>query len=156
MITNFIFNDIVLYAKGWYQRSKNICEDLDYLFSKIYGWTHPIEYEVADRMLRVLDKLYVEAGVYSGTKVPYGWLVEHYLFEGEIRQRMQLYNCTREKAIILVVLSILQGLSREQIKLNSPHYGKKEHFRMGSLFGDNPISMTYTEMNRRAQKIFND
>lgn len=32
---------------------------------------------------------------------------------------------------------------------------KKEYFRMGSLFGMNPISMTYTEMNRRTQKVFN-
>ena len=154
MITNFKYNDIVLYAKGWYQRSNNIVNDLDYLFSKIYGWTHPVEYDVADRMLRALSRLYEEAGVYSGTKVPYSWLVEHYLFEEEVRRRIILYKCSREKAIILVVLSILQELDRDQIKLNKPHYGKKEHFRMGSLFGAYPISMTYKEMNRIASKMF--
>lgn len=154
MITNFIYNDIVLYAKGWYQRSDNIINDLDYLFSKIYGWSHPVEYEVANRMLRVLDKLYEEAGVYSGNEAPYYWLVKHHLFEEEVTKYKNLYECSRERAIIRVVLSILLELDREQIKLNKPYYGKKEHFRMGSLFGENPISMTYSEMNRRASKAF--
>ena len=57
-------------------------------------------------------------------------------------------------AIIYLARGILQGLSRDEIKLKAPHYGKKEYFRMGSLFGENPISMTYTEMNRKAE-IFN-
>lgn len=154
MIKNFIFNDIVLYAKGWYERSENICEDLDYLFSKIYGWTHPVWYEVADRMMRVLDELYNVANMYQRSNLPYRWLPSHHLFEGEVRNRMLLYKCSREKAIVLVVLSVLQTLSKEEIKLNPPHYGKKERFRMGCLIGKNPISMTYTEMNRRAQKMF--
>lgn len=154
MITNFKYNDIVLYAKGWYERSENICEDLDYLFSKIYGWTHPTWCEVADRMMRVLDELYDVADMYPRSNLPYRWLPSHHLFEDEVRLRKSLYECTREKAIVLVVLSVLQMLSNEEIKLNPPHYGKKEHFRMGCLFGKNPISMTYTEMNRRAQKMF--
>ena len=154
MITNFTFNDIVLYAKGWYQRSEKICEDLDYLFSKIYGWTSPREEEVSHRMMIVLDRLY-EAAEVTPKKCPWGWYMSHASFEEEIRKRMSLYNnCSRDMAIILTVLSVLQGLSKDEIKLNRPHYGKKEHFRMGSLFGDNPISMTYTEMNNRAAKMF--
>lgn len=153
-IKDFTYNDIVLYAKGWYERSNNICEDLDYLFSKIYGWTSPREDEVSHRMMIVLDRLYEDADV---NKIERNncWYMSHSKFEDEVRKRISLYkNCTRDMAIILTVLSVLQGLSKEEIKLNRPHYGKSEHFRMGSLCGKNPISMTYTEMNNRAIRMF--
>jgi len=153
-IVNFTYNDIVLYAKGWYERNDNICEDLDYLFSKIYGWTSPREDEVSHRMMIVLDRLYEAADV-TKKDCPYCWYMSHALFEEEVRKRMSLYkDCSRDMAIIYTVISVLQGLSKDEIKLNPPHYGKKEYFRMGSLCGKNPISMTYTEMNRRAQQMF--
>lgn len=153
-ITDFIYNDVVLYAKGWYECSNNICEDLDYIFSKIYGWTQPTEQEVSHRMMIVLDRLYEAADV-TKKDCPYCWYMSHALFEEEVRKRISFYkDCSRDMAIILTVLSILQGLSKDDIKLNAPHYGKKEHFRMGSLCGKNPISMTYTEMNRLAQQMF--
>ena len=153
-ITDFKYNDVVLYAKGWYERSGNICEDLDYIFSKIYGWTQPTEQEVSHRMMIVLDRLYEAADV-TKKDCPYCWYMSHALFEEEVRKRISLYkDCSRDMAIVLTVLSILQGLSKDDIKLNAPHYGKKEHFRMGSLCGKNPISMTYTEMNRLAQQMF--
>lgn len=152
-ITNFTFNDIVLYSKGWYER-KFICEDLDYLFLKIYGWTTPNEREVAHRMMRVLDCLYKAAEV-TIDDCPRGWLMSHTAFDEEVTKRRLLYpGCTRDMAIIYTVMSILQGLTKDEIKLNPPHFGKKEHFRMGMLIGEWPKSMTYTEMNRRAQKAF--
>ena len=153
-VTKFIYNDIVLYAKGWYERSGNICEDLDYMFSKIYGWTSPRENEVAHRMLKVLDRLYKEAEIFSDKSQPISWLTTHSAFESEIRNRISICECSRDIGIIYVVLGVLQGLSKDEIELEPPYYGRKEHFRMGSLFGHNPISMTYTEMNRRAEKMF--
>ena len=32
-IKDYTFNDIILYAKGWYKGTDNICEDLGYFFS---------------------------------------------------------------------------------------------------------------------------
>ena len=62
MITNYKYKDIILYAKGWYER-KDIVEDLSYLFSQIYGW-NPSECDgeytttcVANYMLLILDDL---------------------------------------------------------------------------------------------------
>lgn len=43
---------------------------------------------------------------------------------------------------------------REEIILKRPHYGKKEHFRLGNMVRDYPISMTYAEMNRIAKRTF--
>lgn len=152
MIKDFIYNDIVLYCKGWYQsESDDILEDLGYLFSQIYAWTPKTEGEVARMMTRVLDKLYQEKAILFNAESPYCFCG----FMGEVRKRMWLYNESFDKSIIFYVKSVLMQLTKDEIILNPPHYGKKEHFRMGSLFGDRrPISMTYTEMNRIAQKAF--
>ena len=146
MITNFEYNDIVLHCKGWYQKDDNLLEDLGYLFSQIYGWTPKTEADIAPMMLKVLDKLNSEMGK----------SVSLYQVYNEIHNRVNIQEVSNDMAIILYVRAILQGLSKDEIQLNPPHYGKKEHFRMGSLFGKTPISMTYTEMNRRAQRMFNN
>lgn len=117
-----------------------------------YAWTPKSEEEVSYMMLKVLDKLYEELQL--STNCPAKWYNTHASLEQEVRHRMLFYGVSREEAIVLLVLSILQGLSKDEIKLNKPHYGKKEHFRMGSLIGKTPISMTYKEMNNRAIKMF--
>ncbi len=146
MITNFEYNDIVLYCKGWYYKNDNMLEDLGYLFSKIYAWEPKTEAQIAPMMLKVLDALDVKTGRYRSL----------YQFFAELHRYTSIYDVSIDMAIILYVRGILQGLSKDEIKLNKPHYGKKEYFRMGSLFGNFPISMTYTEMNRRAQKVFDE
>ena len=103
-------------------------------------------------MLIVLDKLYDELDKPINS---YRFYNKHSIFMEEISRYMSLHKISMDMAIIYLVRSILQGLSQDEIKLKAPHYGKKEYFRMGSLFGINPISMTYAEMNRRTQKVFN-
>lgn len=148
MITNFLFNDIILYCKGWYQTPKGdtMLDDLGYLFGKIYAWIPKTESEIAYFMIIVLDKLYSEMKLEHNNDFSK-------LFE-EINRNMSLYKCSFDMAIILYVHSVLQGLSVDKIKLKAPHYGKKEHFRLGMLLGEYPISQTYSEMNRRAQRAF--
>lgn len=156
MITNFTYNNIVLYAKGWYEKSENILDDLGYLFSEIYGWTPKTEQEIVHFMLITIDKLYEELEIKFSTN---GYGRSFALFYEEINKRMCLYNVSYEMAIILWAMSILMQLDKNQIKLNAPKYGKKEHFRLGRAFGSKypnalPISMTYKEMNRRAKQMF--
>ena len=155
MITNFVYNDIVLYAKGWYEKSGNILEDLGYLFSKIYAWTPKSEQEVAQFMLITIYNLYESLGI-GFTTNGYGKYNNSFAsFHDEINRRMRLYNVSFDMAIILWAMSILMGLSNTQITLNAPKYGKKEHLRMGRAFGGKyPISMTYSEMNRKAKQMF--
>lgn len=155
MITNFVYNDIVLYAKGWYEKSDNILEDLGYLFSKIYAWTPKSEQEVAHFMLITIDKLYESLGI-GFTTTAYGLYNNSFAsFHDEINSRMRLYDVSFDMAIILWAMSVLMRLDKTKIKLNAPKYGKREHFRMGRAFGGKyPISMTYTEMNRRAKQMF--
>ena len=150
-IVDFIYNDIVLYAKGWYERI-DLYEDLGYLLSKIYGWTPKRDDELAYFMLNILERIY-EA---QDKKFSSGYLCSFASFWNEVNRYSDIYECTYNRAIILLVLSRLQGLSGEEIKLNPPHFGKKEHFRMGMLFGDWPKSMTYKEMNNRVAKLFKE
>lgn len=154
MIVNFTFNDIVLYSKGWYERKGNVVDDLGYLLSQVYGYYPVEEGEVAMYMLAVLDRLYEELREDGVRLDEMRWYASHKRFENEIRYRVSFYGYSRDMAIIYLVLSILQGLDRSEIVLNKPVYGKKCHFRMGGLFNKFPISMTYAEMNRIAERAF--
>jgi len=155
MITNFTYNDIVLYAKGWYEKSENILDDLGYLFSKIYAWTPKTEQEVAHFMLITIDKLYEELEIKFSTNGCRRYNNSFASFHEEINRRMYIHKVSYEMAIILWAIDILMQLDRNQIKLNAPKYGKKEHFRLGKAFGGKyPISMTYKEMNCRAKQMF--
>ena len=145
MIENFTYNDIILYAKGWYKR-EDIVKDLAYIFGQIYGWVSESEHEIAYKMLRVIDRIDEELKDTKYQRVNlqrfYSEVHDHYVC---------LYNVSFDMGIILWCLSRMLELNREYIKLNPPHYGKKEHFRM-----DGKPSMTYAEMNRIAKKMFND
>lgn len=152
MITNWKYNDVALYAKGWYERT-DIIKDLSYLFSKVYGWMPNEEHaeaDIANFMLRIVDNL-IENKI-------------HVMFPcttcsgliSEIKHYSSLYELSFDMATIRLVLSILLDISREDIKLNPPHFGRSEHFRLGCIGKRYPISMTYTTMNKHAQKAFKD
>ena len=162
-ITNFRFNDIVLYSKGWYEPTENILNDLGYLFSKVYGWNatevyknkETIEEEIARMMIKAIDYLYELKGIKFDTNFNGRWSNSFTSFMGEINKRMRLNNTlTFNMACIQWAMFIFSQLADDEIKLNPPHYDKHEHFRKGMMFGKHPISMTYTEMNRIAQEAF--
>ena len=153
-IENFLYNDIVLYSKGWFCSKENIVwKDLAYFFSKIYAFPPKTENEVALLMLLVLGKIHQELELdRNPEKVPACWLSTPYRLEEEIRKSMLLHDFNRDRATIQVVLNVLQTLSVKEIKLKRPVYSKKFPFRLDRT----PISMTYTEMNRRAMKMFGE
>ena len=156
-IENFLYNDIVLYSKGWYRSKKNIVwKDLAYFFSKIY-FPPKSESEVSLLMLLVLEKLHKELELdRDPEKVSAYWLSTPYRLEQEIRRLMLLYDWGRDGATIIAVLNVLHTLSNEEIKLKRPVYSKKFPFRLGCYFTKYPISMTYKEMNRKAIKMFGE
>lgn len=156
-IENFLFNDIVLYSKGWFVSKEDIVwKDLAYFFSKIY-FPPKSESEVALLMLIVLEKVHQEFELdRNPEKVSARWLSTPYLFEQEVRKLMLFYDWNRDRATIQAVLHVLHTLSNEEIKLNRPVYSKKFPFRLGGCFTRYPISMTYKEMNKKAIKMFGE
>lgn len=157
-IENFLYNDIVLYSKGWYRSKENIVwKDLAYFFSKIYAFPPKNESEVAMLMLLVLEKIHQNLELdRNPEKVPARWLSTPYRLEQEIRRIMLLYDYDRDRATIQAVLNVLNTLSIEEIKLKRPVYSKKFPFRMGGCFTKYPISMTYAEMNKKAIEMFGE
>jgi hypothetical protein len=156
-IENFLYNDIVLYSKGWFSSKEDIVwKDLAYFFSKIY-FPPKSESEVALLMLLVLEKLHQKLELdRDPEKVPACWLSTPYRLEQEIRKLMLFYDWNRDRATIQAVLNVLHTLSNEEIKLKRPVYSKKFPFRMGGRFTRYPISMTYKEMNKIAIKMFGE
>lgn len=157
-IENFLYNDIVLYSKGWFQSKEDIVwKDLAYFFSEIYAFPPKNESDVALLMLLVLEKLHKELNLdRDPEKVPACWLSTPYRLEQEIRRIMLLYDFGRDRATIQAVLHVLHKLSTEEIKLKRPVYSKKFPFRLGGYFYKYPISMTYAEMNRKAIEMFGE
>lgn len=157
-IENFLYNDIVLYSKGWYRSKENIVwKDLAYFFSQIYAFPLKTESEVSLLMLLVLEKLHKELELdRDPEKVSACWLSTPYRLEQEIRRLMLLYDWGRDGATIIAVLNVLHNLSNEEIKLKRPVYSKKFPFRLGGCFTKYPMSMTYKEMNRKTIKMFGE
>lgn len=155
MIENFAFNDLVLYAKGWYKRT-DLLSDLGYIFGNIYAWVPTTEEEIARLMLMAIDELYTQLGMKFDSQHYGRYRNSFSAFYDEIGRRMKLYNLSFNMAIILFGLSIFAGLERSLLKLNPPHFGKKEHFRLGMMLGEYPISQTYTEMNRIVNNFFKE
>ena len=82
-IKDYTFNDIILYAKGWYKGTDNICEDLGYFFSKIYWVSDYNEGTIAMRMLHLLDDIYNKLSLNRNPERLAGkWLATHSQFEG--------------------------------------------------------------------------
>lgn len=154
-IKDYTFNDIVLYAKGWYKGTDNICEDLGYFFKRVYWVSNCSEAHIAMLMLRLLDDVYNKLSLPRNPECVAGkWRTTHIQFESEVRRLMALYGYNRDIAIIYAVLDVLHSMTKDEIELNPPKFGKKERFRLGCIGRSYPISQTYKEMNRIVRQHF--
>lgn len=150
MITDFIYNDIVLYCKGWYYKDGNMLEDLGYLFSKIYGWVPTTIKEIAYFMLRAYTDYLYESGETHNYDAYQDWLTR---FHREINDYMCLYHCDFNMACIRWVKFNFVQVGMKTIKLNRPIYNKKQYFRLGGKYA-NKQGMTYKHMNDIAINTF--
>ena len=153
-ITDFAFNDVVLYSKGWYERTGDIFADLKACFeedNRYNTWPGMTPRDICRLMLICLEKVYDHLD--DEDKKNGRWLCSHAAFLDKIEHNMKFYENTYEEAIVYAVLSILGCMSRDEIELKKPVYGKGRR-RIGEMFRATPKSMTYTEMNRRAAAVF--
>lgn len=154
-ITNFTYNDVVLYAKGWYERTDNVFNDIKKCIEEdnyYITWDKMSPKDICGYMLRCLDKIYDYLD--NDDKKNGRWLCSHAAFLEKIEHNIKFYGNTYEEAIVYTVLSILAELSVDEIELKAPKYGKGRR-RIGGIFSNYPISMTYKEMNKHAQLMFN-
>ena len=154
-IKNFPFNDLVLYAKCWYERTDNIFDDVKKCIehdNKYSTWDKMSQRDICRLMLICLEKLY--SYLDENDKKNNCWLCSHAAFLDALEHHMKFYGQTYEEAIVSIVLGILGTLSVDQIEIKKPVYKRGER-RMGDMFKKSVSkSMTYKEMNRIASKMF--
>ena len=121
-LSEWHYNDVVLYAKGWYER-KDLFKDLGHIFEEIYGW-EPKKHDVVWMMWRILDKVCEHLD--PGEKTYYSTFAD---VDQKVSNDMFIYDCDRETAIVYFVLGVLQGLDKTQIEVGRPVYGKEKYFR---------------------------
>lgn len=152
-IENFRFNDVVLYAKGWYEHSDDFMRDLEKYIRLNDDYWYPKEMtdiDIMNYMLKALDIVYEHC---TPEELKCRFLYHsHGAFLERVRYKQRFYDLTFEQAVCRLVYSILQGLERSQIKLNDPKYDKRHRYG-GGLFSTGPkLGMTYKEMYRNWKK----
>lgn len=149
-IENFRFNDVVLYAKGWYEHSEDFMKDLDKYIRMNENYYYPSkmsDIDIMNYMLQALDIVYEHC---TPEELKCNYLCHsHAVFLERVRRDQDIYKVSFEHAVCIIVYSILQSLDCVQIKLNPPRYDKR-HRHGGGLFSRGPKhGMTYKEMYRR-------
>ena len=149
-IENFRFNDVVLYAKGWYEHTDNFMKDLEKYIRMNNNYWYPSEMsdiDIMSYMLKALDIVYEHCTPEELKN--YFLCHSHAVFLEKVRHNQAIYNVSFEHAACFIVYSILQGLSIEQIKLNAPRYDKKHRYGGGFFSKKSTHGMTYKEMYKR-------
>lgn len=141
-----MYNDLILYAKGWYASKGVICEDLQHIFSKHYVGVTSSSFDISNRLIRVMDEL--------NKKLPNPLCKSYTQFFNDIYYRCQVLDLSFEDSIIKTILDYLFNLTSADFPLTPPSFSKKSYFRLGSYFKKYPQSMTYTEMNRIVKQSF--
>lgn len=157
-IENYEWNDVILYAKGCYERSGNVFADIAECIKRNTD-RYLIIPETEERlkefavywMLVILDDLHSKFNVNENSGG--FWLYGHHNLYSTVLNRQSLFNLTYEEAVCWCVLEVLMMLDREKVKLNRPVYKRGER-RIGRLGGNYPISMTYKHMNDMAKRMF--
>jgi len=159
MIENFEWNDVVLTCKGWYESCGNIVTDLAVAIEQnnnrsICFKDKANACEVASVLMNSVLPSYWEKLSESEKQKPCN-LYKSSEFYQKIKRNMDLFGCGFDMAVIYAVNDVFcNHVTRDNIKLNKPVYGKGSR-RLGSLFGDKyPISMTYKHMNDTASRMF--
>ena len=164
-ITNFEWNDLVLYSKGWYDNNTNTeHEFFNRIESIIKMNTNRSYYDKMQRdeimgMLFNAHNQIISHLNDEERKTPFWCATPAYFYEAVkdwMRRADWYYNekISLDYASARVILDIMSNMTTEQIELRKPVYGKGK-MRIGTMFGkQRPISLTYTQMNREAEQVF--
>lgn len=159
MIENFEWNDVVLTCKGWYESCGDVVTDLAIAIEQndnrsIYFKDKGNACEVASVLMNSVIPSYWEKLSESEKQKPCN-LYKSSEFYQKIKWKMDVLKCSFDMAVIYAVHDVFcNHVTRDNIKLNKPIYGRGRR-RLGSLFGDKyPISMTYKHMNDIASRMF--
>lgn len=159
-IQNFEWNDLILTAKGWYESTGSLTTDFAISLERNDNRSIVISNKndtkrVASILMNVVMPSLWEA-LPEDVVANRCWLHHSDDFYRTISDNMRLYECDFDEAVLLAVHNILCNyITKEHIALNKPVYGKGRR-RLGNPFHKYPKSMTYAEMNRRAERLLEE
>lgn len=148
LIENFRFNNVALAAKNWYRKREedSVCEFFVRIFNmdEEYIPTKYIERDAKKYALLVLDEISTIFRKHNR----YAWWDSYMTYVCEIEKYENLYGATNVEAHIHFVFNVLMQLDGSVINLKKPIYNRNTP-RLSYKQG-----MTYKEMQRRADRIF--
>lgn len=164
-IKDFEWIDLVLYSKGWYENDSSNEDEFFKEVENVIRLNERRYYEkkmsretIMHFLFAAHEKIISNLNEYERTS-PH-WCATPKTFYEEvsnfIRRAKMYYNTevSMDYAAARVILTIMSNMTKDQIEMKRPVYGKGR-LRMGSMFGvKRPISLTYKQMNREAEKIF--
>lgn len=164
-IKDFEWIDLVLYSKGWYENDSSNEDEFFKEVENVIRLNERRSYEkkmsretIMHFLFTAHEKIISNLNEYERTS-PH-WCATPKTFYEEVRnfiRRARMYYNTEvsmDYASARVILTIMSNMTKDQIEMKRPVYGKGR-LRMGSMFGaKRPISLTYKQMNREAEKVF--
>lgn len=152
------WNHFILYSKGWLTYIPKHSFDSNYIINNtkrllnldainVLGWYIRANSDAIQIIIMEFDK-YNEWAKQNNKKS-----YTFYEIYNRVVRNMCLYNLNYDASLILTISNIFAFLSKEEISLKPISYNRKL-FKQGYI-ADNKQGMTYKEMNKYMQKIFN-
>lgn len=164
-IKNFEWNDLVLYSKGWYDNDTHTEDEFFDRIEAVIKMNGNRSYMEKMRRSDIMRWLFnahdqITRHLSDEEKMNPYWRATPWNFYNEVKEWMrrseQYYNekISMDYASARVILDVMSNMTKEQIEIRKPVYGKGK-MRIGSMFGGKrPVSLTYTQMNREAEQVF--
>ena len=164
-IKDFEWNDLVLYSKGWYE---NYSSNEDEFFAEIEKVIRLNENRFYERKMRKATIMHFLFSAHEQIishltecerEIPHWCATPKYFYDRvkEFMWRAETFYgnmVSTDYACARVIIQVMSELTNDQIEFKRPVYGKGR-LRIGSMFGGRrPISLTYTQMNREAERSF--
>lgn len=164
-IKDFEWNDLVLYSKGWYENYSSNEDEFFTEIEKVIRLNKNRSYERKMWKSTIMHFLFsahekIISHLSESERTSPHWCATPKTFYEEVsnfvRRAKMYYNTevSMDYACARVIIQVMSELTNDQIELKRPVYGKGR-LRIGSMWGERrPISLTYTQMNREAEKCF--
>ena len=164
-IKDFEWIDLVLYSKGWYENYSSNEDEFFAEVEKVIRLNENRSYERKMRKATIMHFLLsaheqIISHLSESERTSPHWCATPKRFYERVKEFMwraeTFYGNTvsMDYACARVIIQVMSELTNDQIEFKRPVYGKSR-LRIGSMWGERrPISLTYTQMNREAEKCF--
>lgn len=165
-IENFEWNDLVLFSKGWYENDANTEDEFFKCVENVIKLNENRSFEKnmhRDDIMNMMFNVHTQILNHltdEEKKSPYWCATPKYFYDavkGWIRRSKMYYNedISFDYASARVILDIMSDMTKDQIEMKKPVYGKGR-LRIGKIDNKDPMSISYKQMNKMATEFFGE